>query len=100
MPAFKQKLSVRTQIALHRLIADAKEVANDNDPEALNVWTGEFVLSYDDGRRYPRLIIFMDHSIPAKADGSTSGSGFGMWWTDDPEQGLTADEDLMVLMRG
>ena len=88
---FKQKLSFRTQMALVKLISDIKEAVALQD-EGVSKWTGEFVLSYDDGRRYPRLIIFMDHSV--------QGVGFGQWWTDDPDQGLTADEDLLVLMRG
>jgi len=96
---FKQKLSFRTQMALAQLIADAKEEAIDADPEALNTWNGEFVLWYSDEDRYPRLAIYMDHSIPAKADGSTSGSAFGMWWTRTAD-GLLHEETLEDLMRG
>jgi len=92
MSNFKQKLSVRTQIALHRLIADVKEVIADNEPDGTSQWTGEFILSYSDERRYPRLIIAVEETR-----GVFAGT---RWWTDDPDQGLTADEDLMVLIRG
>lgn len=90
MSMFKQKLSFRTQVALAELISDVKEVANDNQPEATNQWQGGFVLWYTDADRYPRLAIYMDHSVP--------GAGYGQWWTRTEDGELVADDDLPSLM--
>jgi hypothetical protein len=89
MSMFKQKLSFRTQLALAELIAEVKTEAGKDDETAK--WNGEFVLWYDDRVRYPRLAVYMDHSVP--------GSGFGQWWTK-VEDRLVADESLDFLMRG
>jgi hypothetical protein len=95
----KQKLSLTTQMSLAKLAEDCRSKSMDVDSEAINQWNGEFVLWYDDNNvSTPRLALYMDHSIPSKADGSTSGSGFGMWWTRTAT-GLTADEDLVTLLR-
>ena len=89
---FKQKLSIRTQIALDQLIVDVKDAIGDRSDEVR--WTGELVLSYNDGRRYPRLIIAVEERADRYADTGV------LWWTDDPDQGLTFDQDVTVLLRG
>jgi hypothetical protein len=91
MSMFKQKLSIRTQIQMAELLSDVKAAAADAEPDGVANWTGEFVLWYDDRQRFPRLAIYVDHSVP--------GTGFGQWWTRLDDQ-LVSDESIDFLMRG
>lgn len=92
MSMFKQKLSFRTQLALAELIVEVKEAVEHRSDHVR--WTGEFMLSYNDNRRYPRLIIAVEERADRYADPEV------LWWTNDPEQGLTFDQDVTVLLRG
>lgn len=80
---FKQKLSWRTQVALVELLGLVQDQLRF-EGDTTTQWTGEIVLSYNNERRYPRLVI----------------SAGDRWWTNDPELGLVADEDVTVLLRG
>lgn len=85
---FKQKLSFRTQMALVEIIGQVRDSLHDaGETEAK--WTGEFVLSYNSDRRYPRLVI------------GIAGSSFGKWFTFDNDLGVVVgDNDLSVMVQG